>query len=381
MQPPDLPRYGNGSLAELVPALMGAVGAGGFTAAPRLGLGEARSACLLLVDGLGDELLAAHADVAPTLAAHRLGALTTCYPSTTATSITSLGTGRPPGEHGMVGYLWEPHPGAAGLLNALRWQFQGQDGSALEAVVPEQAQPETTALERAERSGVSVTVVSSPLFAGSGLTRAALRGGLFVGSSTWGTLVEAVGAALREPGFVYAYVSDLDTTGHVLGPGSPGWLAQLALVDQLVATLADALPPGALLAVTGDHGMVNVAPDDHLSLDTAELLAGVRAIGGEPRARYVYAQPGAADDVLAAWRGRLGERAWVVSAEQAVAEGWFGPTVTEAARSRVGDVVAAARGTTVLVRPETEPRLTVMRGHHGSLTPAEQFVPLVRITG
>jgi len=382
VQPPELPHYGAGSLADLVPALLGALGAAEFTEAPRLGLGEARSACLLLVDGLGDELLTAHAPVAPTLAAHRIGTLTTGYPSTTATSLTSIGTGRAPGEHGMIGYLFEPFPGAGGLLNALRWQFQGQDRSVLEFVVPEQFQPEPTAFERAAGGGLPVTSVSSPLFRESGLTRAGLRGGRYVGAPTWGTLVDAVASALRDPGFVYAYVSDLDTTGHVLGPTSAGWAAQLAFVDRLVASLAEALPSDALLVVTGDHGMVPVTAQDRVNLDgSTALLAGVRAIAGEPRARYVYARPDAAQDVLDAWRETLGEHAWVVSSEQAVADGWFGPTVADRVVSRLGDVIAAARGTSVMVRPDIEPHLTAMRGQHGSLTPAEIYVPLVAVRG
>jgi hypothetical protein len=380
VQSPALPRYGTGSLAEVVPALLGAVGSPAYAGVPRLGLGETRSACLLLVDGLGDELLLANARVAPTLAACRATALTTCYPSTTATSITSIGTGRTPGEHGVVGYLWEPHPGADGLLNTLRWAFQGRDGSALDIVLPEQVQPEPTAFERAAAAGTSVTVVSHPLYRDSGLSRMGLRGGRFVGASTWGTLVECVVDALRRPGFVYAYVSELDSTGHALGPSSAGWRAQLAQVDRLVATLAEHLPTDSTLVVTGDHGMITVTENDRVSLDgRPELMAGVRAIGGEPRARYVYAQPGAADDVLAAWRETLGDHAWVVSPEQAVADGWFGPRVAERAIPRMGDVIAAARGTSVLVRPEVEPHLSMMRGQHGSLTSAEQFVPLIRI--
>jgi hypothetical protein len=369
-------------LAELVPALLGAVGAAGFADAPRLGLEAARSGCLLLVDGLGDELLTAHPQVAPTLVAHRRRALTTGYPSTTVTSLTSIGTGRAPGEHGLIGYLFEPFTGAGGLLNALRWQFQGQDRSLLDTIRPEDLQPGPTVFERAAAAGVSVTSVSPPQFRESGLTRAGLRGSRYIGAPTWGSLVEAVAAALRTPGFVYAYVSDLDTTGHVLGPASRGWRAQLALVDRLVATLAEALPPDALLVVTGDHGMVTVGPDDRVSLDAApELLAGVRVIGGEPRARYVYAQPGAADDVLATWREVLGEHAWVVSAEQAVADGWFGPLVGSQVIHRLGHVLAAARGTSVLVRPDIEPNLTAMRGQHGSLTAAELHVPLVVVRG
>jgi hypothetical protein len=372
VQLPPIPRYGVGSLSELVPALLASVGAGGFV--DKLALGEARSACLLLVDGLGDELLVAHGDAAPTLAAHRVGTLTTGFPSTTATSISSLGTGRPPGEHGMIGYRWEPYQGA-GLLNALSWKLAGATEPSLDTVVPEQVQPHPTAFERA---GLPVTVVAPPLLRGSGLTRAALRGGQFVAAPTWGMLLDAVVAALREPGLVYAYIADVDMTGHFLGPGTAGWRVQLGLVDHLVAALADRLPAGALIAVTGDHGMVDVRPDDRIDLDQMpDLLAGVRAVGGEARARYVYAEPGAADDVLHAWQERLAGRMWVASAAEAVAAGWFGPTVADPVWHRLGDVVAAASGGVALVRASAEPRESALRGHHGSFTPAEQIVPLV----
>jgi hypothetical protein len=397
VQPPPVPSYGEGSLAGLVPALLGAIApesrssgaaasaapdgsdAGSGAGGP-LARSTARSACLLLVDGLGDALLTAHADAAPTLAGHRAGALSVGFPSTTATSIASIGTARPPGEHGVVGYRWQVEAGA-GLLNALRWTFPDPAGpasasvSALETAVPERVQPEPTAFERA---GVPVTVVAPPYQRNSGLSRAVLRGGRFAMAPTWGVLVAEVVAALREPGLVYAYVGEVDLTGHVLGPAAPGWRVQLELVDHLVAALAERLPRGAVLAVTGDHGMVEVAAADRVDLDrTPELLDGVRAIGGEARARHVYARPGAAADVLAAWRERLGGRAWVVSADEAVASGWFGPTVADRVRPRIGDVVAAAAGTIALIRSAAEPIPSALVGQHGSFTPAEQFVPLV----
>ncbi|MBX6389172.1 MAG: alkaline phosphatase family protein [Frankia sp.] len=388
MASPSIPRYGVGSLGELVPSLLAALGEPGFTDA--LGLGQARSACLLLVDGLGARLLAEHADVAPVLTGHRAGELTAGYPATTATSITSIGTGLPPGRHGVVGLRWAPDHGS-GLLNALSWQISDPDAPllpaapapehpALDVAVPEQVQPEATAFERA--ADVTITVVAPPFQKSSGLTRAALRGSAFSGAPSWGVLIDRVAAALREPGLVYAYVSDLDTTGHVLGPGTPGWRAQLGLVDQLVSALAEQLPTDSLLVVTGDHGMVTCGRDTWIDLDTTpELLAGVRALGGEPRARYVYAEPGAADDVLAAWRERLAGRAWVASAAEAEAAGWFGPVVADYVRPRLGDVVAAATDQFALVRSRAEPHITLMRGQHGSFTPAEQLVPLLSLRG
>ena len=114
---------------------------------------------------------------------------------------------------------------------------------------------------------------------------------------------------------------------------------------------------------------------------TPSLLTGVRRLAGETRVRHVYARDGAADDVLAAWTAELGDAAWVVSRDEAIESGWFGPTVTDPARGRIGEVVAAARDSWTLVRSRIEPRETALVGHHGSLTSAEQLVPLLVVRG
>ena len=65
--PPPLPRYGEASLAELLPSLLAALDVPG--ARNPLGLEPLRRVCLLVVDGLGWELLLANRESAPFLAA------------------------------------------------------------------------------------------------------------------------------------------------------------------------------------------------------------------------------------------------------------------------------------------------------------------------
>ena len=115
-------------------------------------------------------------------------------------------------------------------------------------------------------------------------------------------------------------------------------------MDKLAEQLASVLPSGTLLYVTADHGMLDISQAHRVDVDAlADLRKGVALLGGEPRARHVYAEPGAADDVLAAWRDVLGERALVVSRDEAINGGWFGP-VEPGVADRIGDVVAAAAG-------------------------------------
>jgi hypothetical protein len=133
-----------------------------------------------------------------------------------------------------------------------------------------------------------------------------------------------------------------------------------------------------VLVVTGDHGMVDLRPEEKLDLaDNPDLASGVRILGGEARARYVGTVPGATDDVLSAWRSTLGDRMWVWGKEEAIAVGLFGPIVTDRARERIGDIVAAAYGRVGIVERNVDPAQARLNGHHGSLSAAEQLVPLL----
>ncbi len=377
----DLPRPDPGlpHLADVVPSVLAAMSVPGFD--HRITLrDEVSGACVLLIDGLGAELLDAHADDAPTLAALRGRTLSVGFPSTTAAGLAAIGTGCRSGAHGMVGYTFRL-PGA-GVVNALRWRPHPRGDDLRESVPPERVQPLRTVFEQASTAGFAVSVVSNAQFADSGLTRAVLRGGDYVGVHGLGDLAAGVGDAIAGRGFCYGYHGDLDMLGHLYGPGSAAWRLQLRHVDRLVQSVVESLPPAGLLAVVADHGMVGIDDGDRLDVDaTAALLDGVDAIGGEPRARHVYVATGATDAVLAAWRETLGEHAWVVRRDEAIAAGWFGETVADRVRERIGDVVAAARGSFAMVRRTVEPGESALIGHHGSLTTAEQVVPLLLAYG
>ncbi len=374
-----IPRYGTGSLADLVPSVLASIGTRTFSDV--LCLAPAAAACILLIDGLGAELVRAHSDDAPLLhAALMSGAgrdLTSGFPSTTAVSIASIGTGLPPGAHGILGYQ-VAIPGTARLMNSLRWDAE---------VDPVVWQPLPTAFERAVAAGTAVVEVAKREFEGGGLDRAVLRAATFVGSDTFGEIGAGALAELkaavtaRRPCLVYAYVSDLDWTGHGHGVGSLAWRLQLQLVERLVEQIVERLPAGSVLYVTADHGMVDIAAERRIDVEAERwLLDGVRLMGGEPRARYLYVRPGALDDVVSGWRARLGAEAVVCTREEAIEAGWFG-VVSQRYRERIGDVVVAAIADIAVVDSRRHPGEAGLIGHHGSLTAAEQLVPLACFAG
>lgn len=368
MSDPVVPRYGDDTLADLLPAIGAHLGVPG--ASDSLGLPDAGGYVVLLVDGLGWHQRE-YWTVAPFLSGLAARAITCGVPSTTATSITSFGTGLTPGQHGIAGYSFR-YPVAGQVLNTLQWAS---------GVHPLDVQPQLTYLERLAAAGVRTATVGPARFAGSGLTTVALRDGTFLGVADEEDhprrielAADAVGDGQRC--MVYVYERSLDHTGHGHGVGSPAWLAALARCDDLARELRAALPADTRLVITGDHGMVDVPASARLVVeDEPGLLAGVDTFAGEGRFRQLYTASGRAEPVLRRWRERLGDQAWVVSRQEAFDAGWFGP-VNPRVADRFGDVLVAMRGDGA-VMSRTLPKEFSLVGMHGSLTAAEMTVPLL----
>ncbi|MEV4774898.1 alkaline phosphatase family protein [Microbacterium sp. LTA6] len=340
-----------------------------------LTLPRAESVVLVLVDGLGAINLRAHAGHARTLTGSmaKKDVARSVFPSTTAAALTSILTGVWPGEHGLVGYrVLDPTRDV--LVNQLTgWESEGVD--------PESWQASPTIFERASAASRESFAIGVAAYANSGFTRATLRGAQFVAAATPAERVAAAyELAARHPGsFVYCYLPEADKAGHKHGVASGEWVSALEDID---AALSVRVPPGVGVLVTSDHGMVDVPPHRQVVLDdTGGRYAGVRHIGGEPRMLHVYLESDAdAAGVLARWRSELEGTADVVSKADAMAAGLFGPSVTDAAAARIGDLMVIARGVwAVYDGTAADQRGRTMVGQHGALTPEEQNVPLIRL--
>lgn len=359
---PVRPDYGGAWIGAIVPALLGGHDDAILPAAAR----EARAVVLLVLDGLGWNALQRHAAGVPQLAGMVGGPITTVVPSTTAAALTSLSTGVPPAEHGLVGYRMRI---AAQVLNVLRWEVPHR-GRPPE---PERVQPVLPFL------GHRVPVVAPSQFRETGFSGAYLRGTALHGWVTTAVLVEAcrrLVAAGEE--FVYAYYDGIDKVAHAHGITDSWFDAELASTDALVGALLDVLPPDVALVVTADHGQVQVPPAAVVRLDP--LAAMVSAYAGESRFRSLHARSGASRELQDAARERYADVAWVRPREQLFDEGWLGTRARAEVRGRVGDVVLAPFAPVAFADP-TYSQEDQLLGRHGSLTADEMLVPLIAAYG
>ncbi|MDI1464883.1 alkaline phosphatase family protein [Catellatospora sp. KI3] len=372
------PRYDEGTIADILPGALTALGVPGLT--DRLGLTarlpDVRRVAVLLVDGMGWGQLPALARSGPTVAdtlAGRLGAAgyTTCgFPSTTPTSLVSLNTGAVPGAHGVLGF-YSLVPGTNTVISHTQWRDDPE---------PARWSP-VPSVYAAAAAGIDTAVISRPEYVGSGLTTVTSTGARYLPAVGVDEVAAGMLAALKDgpgPSLVYGYHPDLDKAGHNHGLTSPQWERAAAEVDRLLTILVEGLPDDAALLVTADHGQRDIPPHRRIDLHgDRELCDGVRHVAGEPRVRYLHTAPGAAEDLVAVWRARFGHAIWAGTRDEAIATGWYGPVAADHA-ARIGDVVLVCRDDWALLASRTDgPSIATMVAMHGSLTPVEMQIPLL----
>ena len=374
---PVQPEYGVASLGDLIPSALSALQVP--STSDVLGLTESLSGinkiAVLLVDGLGYHLYSQAAQSSPILASvwgGELGGLrrlTTNFPSTTPTSLTSLGTGVTPGRHGVLGFTVNV-PGTDDVLTHILWGDKPD---------PLLWQPVPTCFERAAAHGVAAAIVSR-IYPTGGLTAAAFRGGDPVGSDSAEETAAGVVRSLNasERSIVYGYYPLVDRMGHEYGVDTPQWHEAVAELDRLLRQVCRELPRDAALLVTADHGMLNIPESAKVFIDDhPQLRHDVRVIAGEPRARYIHVRPGKEEQVARTWRDTLGDRVEIWTRGEAITAGWFGD-VSEDHRDRIGDLIVVCRGDCAIVGvTETDgPTTAALRGYHGAHSEIEMAVPL-----
>lgn len=367
--------------ADTAPRLTAVLGSSlaSLTGAPNpLGLAPARSAVVVLVDGLGAANLRQRAGHARHLAGAmaKRDVIHTVVPTTTAAALASLTTGAMPGSHGLVGYrtLDRAHDRLVNQLNG--WD---------DRMRPETWQLRRTIFEAAAAEGVDAVVIGAPRYADSGFTRAVLRGARYVPGASMADRFEAALDVLdgRAPALVYLYIPELDQAAHASGWESDRWLGLLEQLDAETVSFERRMPRGTGLFVTADHGVIDVPAHRHVFVDAKpELVDGVRHVGGEPRFLQLYFDDAldatSREHLVARWRESESGRSWVMTRGEAIDAGLFGEVMPEVA-PRIGDLLVAARsGIAYYDRRAADRQAEAMIGQHGSLSDEEARVPLIR---
>lgn len=363
------------SLADVLPSCLDTV----LGRTSSLALPPVDKAVVLLVDGLGASVLKARVGHARTMASalSKKATLRAGFPTTTAANIATLTTGVPPAVHGLVGYtVLDP------ANNRIVNQLSGWD----ELMVPEDWQRSPTVFQLAAESSVPSFAVGPERYRDSGFTRAVLRGAEYRSGTTIADRFAAARDVLDQnaQALVYLYVPELDQAAHAHGWQSDRWTHRLEETDAELASFVATLGKREGLLLTADHGVLDIPQHAHVLFgDDRALVDGVRFVAGEPRCLQLHFAPDAPsavrEAVREAWKAEEGHRAQVVTREEAIAAGWFGGAADDRVAPRIGDLLIAARKAIAYydVRDANSSGRTMV-GQHGSHSPEETAVPLLR---
>jgi predicted AlkP superfamily pyrophosphatase or phosphodiesterase len=346
----------------------------------RLKLPRVQNACVVLVDGLGSYNLKANAGHAPFLAKQLEvdGSIHCGFPSTTAASITSFGTGLSAGTHGIIGYQ-VPNPADGKIFNLLTGWGAGVD--------PKLWQPNPTVAEMAVEAGVEAFVVGPAEYEGSGFSVASMRGATYVAAKTFEDRVSKALQVLssKQKSLVYLYFPELDQRAHAFGLDSKQWREKLEDLDSAMRDLANGLQKNSGLLLTADHGVIDVPREKHIYLDNYQQeLAGLTSVGGDPRVVFLYFEgldESQLEERAEQLNSAIGSAVAVLTKSQIIGSGWYG-SVTAEAEARMPQLFVVAIGVWALYhRDHAKPKSLNMIGQHGSISIEELAVPLLRFGG
>lgn len=384
MQYPD---YQGGSIVNLMQSVMAARGSPrpGSNAYPEAellparALADARHIVLLVIDGLGDDWLQRHSPLGR-LAQQRLGALTSVFPPTTASAITSYLTGDAPQQHAMTGwYMWL---GELGTVLAVLPGKPRHGGSGYEeaGIDPRQLFGHRSLFASLNTPSV---VISPHEIARSAYNLAHLGPASVCPYNGLAGLFSAVAKTVkrsRMPTMVYGYWPGLDAIGHEHGIESPAAIAHLQAIEQGLNELLQRLAGSdTLVLISADHGQLDAEPGGTLELsDRPELLDCLRIpLCGEPRAAYCYLRPDQSERFERLCVDQLGADFELFRSSDLIERGLLGlgeshPRLAE----RLGDYCLIARDRGVIHQQLLGDKPFRQIGVHGGLSAAELLVPL-----
>jgi predicted AlkP superfamily pyrophosphatase or phosphodiesterase len=314
--------------------------------------------------------------------------LTSVFPSTTATALSTLQSGLEPAEHGILGYrMYIPELDV--VANMIKFTTATGEGPDLleRGLDPQRFFGAESVYERLERSGVAAASFVNKRFQESGLTRM-LHRGRQIAHLAAADLVVRVRHWLEETAgqraYVYAYWDLVDAFGHEYGPGTEEYDAEIAsflllLERELLQKLTPEASRNALLVFTSDHGQIRVDLEQSVPLkEHPEVLTRLRALpAGGSRAVYLYVKPGQEKFVRHYLLRHFGDQFTVVDKEQAIEMGLFGNRrVSARVLPRLGDLVVLGKPGYTLFYPFKEDQTQIdVKGVHGGLSEDEMLVP------
>jgi len=310
--------------------------------------------------------------------------LTTVFPSTTSTALTSIFTGLTPAEHQIIGYhMFSKKYGL--VYNTLDMKpIYGYHGKV--ELAKEYSQQVKPWLPILEQNGIKALVVTKASIAGSGLSQVIHKDTRLTPYLLGSDMLMQLSKALKQqgPALVIVYYSGVDTLAHRYGPYSEEITFELNSIEHnlrsFISRLSDRTKKETLMVLTADHGLAEVRQTYFLKDVQDVMMRLMLPPVGDGRAAYLFSKNDQREALSEAFKRNV-DGFKLFSSKELIDIGVFGkPIDFEGLKEKVGDYVALSNSQNILQYPFFEAdRFHQQLGAHGGMTGEEMIVPLLSV--
>ena len=344
---------------------------------------------LIIFDGLGYNRLMYHLDshngaFMELAEKGALKPLTTVFPSTTSTVLTSIFTSLSPAQHQILGYhMFSKKYGL--IFDTLDMKpVYGYSGQV--ELAKDYLSSVRLWLPILQQNGVKTLVATRSSIAGSGLSQVIHKDIPLIPYLLGSDMFTRAARALEQPGptLLIMYYSGVDTLAHRYGPYSDEVTFELTSIEHnlrnFVSNLSEKTKQETLMLMTADHGVAETRKTIFLK-DVPEVMTRLMLPPvGDSRATFLFSKPYQQDALGEAFRKNV-EGFKLFSSDELIDKGAFGQvTNSEGLKEKIGDFTAIGTKDSALGYPFFEDdRVHQMLGTHGGMSSEEMVVPFLSI--
>ncbi|WP_455212333.1 alkaline phosphatase family protein [Kaarinaea lacus] len=379
------PNYHDGSIVNLMSAICGACDAAisPYDPHPALSMEElkdSKNIIVLLIDGLGYEYLKRYgAD--STMAKYLKTSMTSVFPTTTSSAITTFATALAPMQHAVTG--WFMHFKELGCVTAVlpftpraTMQPFNAERVSISEVLPLSAV--FTHLNRLSYVVNHKRIIDSNY---SVLTTMGAERVEYYGLSDFFAQIINLAKMNDAKKYIHAYWADFDALCHVHGVDSDIVHEHFKDLDTEFTELLGFLQgTDSMVIVTADHGLIDSDNDTIVHLSNHPELEEMLTLPlcGEPRAAYCYVKPNRTNAFETYVENQLAPHCELHRSEDLIRANYFGlgepnPKLTQ----RIGDYTLIMKSNHVIKDCLMGEKPFTQIGVHGGLDDQELMVPLV----
>ncbi|MCP8304334.1 MAG: alkaline phosphatase family protein [archaeon] len=351
-----------------------------------------RKVVLLVVDSMGYKQFFSHSNepISKILMDGSMIPLTSTFPSTSTTALTTLNTGATPQEHGIIGYtMYVKEYGLVANMVSFTPTYDYRWETLLKGFDPREFLGIKNIHDILNEKGIKSYVINR--YADTGLSRmhhtGATVSNYMNSSDLFVTLRKLLESEIGTETYTYVYWGLVDTMCHIYGPRSEEALAELgSFLYSYKTEFLDKLKPDiakeTLLMITADHGQSEVFEETTIfASDHPELMNKLWIPPtGDSRAIFLYVEPEEIDKAKEYIDSKLKDKLLLLDSSKAIEEGLFGTvsmSCKERIHDRVGDLIMVPYANYSFSYYARGSGKGFMKGSHGGLSEDEMLVPFI----